>query len=119
MLWSYQLKHSLVFMAEGLKVTFFVCCVSSGICLMTEVDCLNLPSTFDEFVDFGSQVDKLYNLACLYDQHCVPGDAVYEQWSLLSYDAIKLTYDLHTTTKASTAKVDNSPEAASSTEVCL
>ncbi|KAI8334173.1 hypothetical protein EDC96DRAFT_525539 [Choanephora cucurbitarum] len=113
---EYKLKTCLVFQTNGSRLTFFLCSVSSGVCLLLDVGKVSLPSTFEEFLNFGSQLNILYDLAKLYQSHCVVDDSSsIEEWGLLDYTVLKEIYDLgHSTVKTST-----NAKASSSTEVCL
>ncbi|KAI8365642.1 hypothetical protein EDC96DRAFT_608226, partial [Choanephora cucurbitarum] len=105
MLWRYKLKSSLVLQVEGSHFSFFLCSLSSGICLMTKIGTLIVPSTFNDFCNISSQLHEMYNISLLYEKHCVVSEEEVKEWQLLNFEVIKELYDLSTTTLASTANV--------------
>ncbi|KAI8377277.1 hypothetical protein BD560DRAFT_390629 [Blakeslea trispora] len=103
MLFEYNLKSSIVFQAVGNELVFFVCFLFSGFCVMLEVESLILPSTYDEFANFGLQSHKLQNIASLYEMCCVEdSNNAARKWHKFSYDVIKNIYSICSTTRTST-----------------
>ncbi|KAI8329287.1 hypothetical protein EDC96DRAFT_529549 [Choanephora cucurbitarum] len=104
MLWEHKLENSLVIQVVGADVTFFLCFLLSGVCVMMEVDTITLPITYKKYGDIMSHLNAMYNISYLYEKHCVVVEEEEKkaEWQLISFDAVKLMYDIHSTTKTST-----------------
>ncbi|KAI8352837.1 hypothetical protein EDC96DRAFT_277320 [Choanephora cucurbitarum] len=110
-----NLKHSMVFQVIGQSMKFYLCSLAGGICLMLEVGSLVLPTTYQEFASFSTSINCLYDIALLYDEHCVKEDASEARsWQLLAFDAFKSLFGISTCKTSTVAS-----EALSSTERCL
>ena len=97
-------------------MSFFLCSLFSGACILLDVGKVSLPSTFEEFINFGSQLNILYDVAKLYENYCVVDNSIaIEEWRLLDYAVLKELYDLG----RSTVKTSTNAKASSSTEDCL
>ncbi|RCH83369.1 hypothetical protein CU098_009534, partial [Rhizopus stolonifer] len=79
------------------------------------VGSLVFPLTYDEYANVYSQVNTLYNVASLYERHCIRIEKEKEraQWQLLDYNAVKNMFEIKTS-YASTVK----SKAASSAKDC-
>ena len=94
---------------------FYLCSLAGGICLMLEVGSLVLPTTYQEFANFSTGINCLYDVALLYDEHCVKEDvSEARSWQLLDFDAFKSLFGISTCKTSTVAS-----EALSSTERCL
>ncbi|KAI8329572.1 hypothetical protein EDC96DRAFT_529377 [Choanephora cucurbitarum] len=83
-----QRKNSLVIQVVGADVTFFLCFLLSGVCVMMEVDTITLPIYIQKYGDIMSHLNAMYNISLLVREAL--------------FDAVKLMYDIHSTTKTST-----------------
>ncbi|KAI8336462.1 hypothetical protein EDC96DRAFT_611420 [Choanephora cucurbitarum] len=113
---EYKLKTCLVFQTNGSRMSFFLCSLFSGACILLDVGKVSLPSTFEEFINFGSQLNILYDVAKLYENYCVVDNSIaIEEWRLLDCAVLKELCDLG----RSTVKTSTNAKASSSTEDCL
>ncbi|KAI8367238.1 hypothetical protein BD560DRAFT_399632 [Blakeslea trispora] len=55
----------MVFQVAGLNTTFYLCSRLDGIVAMVEIGALPLPSTFQDFSLFESQVQTMFDIAIL------------------------------------------------------
>ncbi|KAI8366362.1 hypothetical protein EDC96DRAFT_179573 [Choanephora cucurbitarum] len=114
MLWSFNLKNSMVFQVVGQQMKFYLCSQVGEIMLMLEVGSLVLPLTYEEYANFYTCIDHLYNVALLYEKHCGKNDEEAKKWELLDFDVVKSLFAIST---SKTSTVNN--EASSSTGDCL
>ncbi|KAI8348830.1 hypothetical protein EDC96DRAFT_567606 [Choanephora cucurbitarum] len=100
MLWEYKLENSLVIQVVGADVAIFLWLFScgfllSGVCVMMEIDTITLPVTYKKYGDIVSHLNAMYNISYLYENHCVVEEEKKKaEWQLISFDAVKLMYDV-------------------------
>ena len=75
--------------------------------LVLEVGSLVLPLTYEEYANFYMCVDHLYNVALLYEKHCIKNDEEAKKWQLLDFDVVKSLFAI------STSKTSVNDEASS------
>ncbi|KAI8352487.1 hypothetical protein BD560DRAFT_408779 [Blakeslea trispora] len=92
---QHNLKHILAFQTKGLEVTFYLCFYHLGSFVMTEIEIIDFPSTTDEYCQFGTSLDALYNVCSIYEQHCHQQQQQQES-TIFPYDVLKSMYELST-----------------------